>query len=290
MPRSRNDTTYDSTPPAHDYAFFPDDSEYQRDPVFVDSSGRRARVARVVKFGITGLCALYTTVLGLSLAGATAIAPSTLLPLPGVPSSSFRIEPADEPDEPEAAERREKAVASDKPGTTGQEAASWEPSLGAGPVATPSASVSPARSAPTPTPPPGKGPVKPPSQPQEPQNPPGSGPEPEPSTPATTEPTATPAATPEPTTSETPAPTDPPETDPDDPGGEGGSDDGGTSDLPILGDVLDILTTCSVPSFAAGFTGAGFTGAGFTGAGFTGDGFAVDGSVVDGSVVDGRAG
>jgi hypothetical protein len=219
--------------------------------VFVDSSGRRARVVRLVRFGITGLCALYTTVLGLSLAGAAAIAPHTLLPLPGVPSTSFRIEPADEPDESEATPRpRKVAVSSDEPVTTAPEGgAPWdaapatEPLL-ATPAKTPDA---PTRSGPAPKPAPAPAPAKDPAEPPtHPQNPPDSSPDPvPPATPAPTpEPPAPPTPTPEPTASPTPEP-------PSDDGSAGGDQGGGTSELPILGDVLGVLMTLSVPSFAA---------------------------------------
>ncbi|MGK5632075.1 hypothetical protein [Streptomyces sp. URMC 123] len=57
-------------------------------PVFVDVSGRRARHVRRASWAVGTACALYTTGLVLSLAGATPFAPRTLLPLPGVPSSS----------------------------------------------------------------------------------------------------------------------------------------------------------------------------------------------------------
>ncbi|MDX3075582.1 hypothetical protein [Streptomyces sp. MI02-7b] len=57
-------------------------------PVFVDSSGRRARVVRRAGWAIGAACSLYTAALVLSLSGATPIAPKTLLPLPGVPSTA----------------------------------------------------------------------------------------------------------------------------------------------------------------------------------------------------------
>ncbi|MFD7687919.1 hypothetical protein [Streptomyces sp. NPDC059781] len=53
-------------------------------PVFVDSTGRRARVLRRTGYGVAGLAAAYLTVLVLSLMGATPFAPGALLPpLPG---------------------------------------------------------------------------------------------------------------------------------------------------------------------------------------------------------------
>jgi hypothetical protein len=59
----------------------------QSDPVFVDASGRRARVVRRAGWIMGGVSAAYTATLLLSLMGATSIAPRTLLPLPGVPST-----------------------------------------------------------------------------------------------------------------------------------------------------------------------------------------------------------
>ena len=56
-------------------------SDERRVPIFVDSSGQRARIVRRAGYAVTGLCAAYTAMLGLSLAGATSIAPSTLLPV-----------------------------------------------------------------------------------------------------------------------------------------------------------------------------------------------------------------
>ncbi|MGW7630456.1 hypothetical protein ACWGKO_16195 [Streptomyces griseoincarnatus] len=54
------------------------------DPVFVDASGRRARLLRRAGYGAAGLAAGYLSVLALSLMGATPFAPGALLPpLPG---------------------------------------------------------------------------------------------------------------------------------------------------------------------------------------------------------------
>ncbi|MEU2446114.1 hypothetical protein ABZ588_21670 [Streptomyces althioticus] len=54
------------------------------DPVFVDASGRRARLLRQAGYGAAGLAAGYLGVLALSLMGATPFAPEALLPpLPG---------------------------------------------------------------------------------------------------------------------------------------------------------------------------------------------------------------
>lgn len=50
--------------------------------MFVDSSGRRARLLRRTGYGLAGLAAAYMAVLGLSLMGATPFAPRTILPLP----------------------------------------------------------------------------------------------------------------------------------------------------------------------------------------------------------------
>ncbi|MFI6370971.1 hypothetical protein [Streptomyces sp. NPDC050546] len=49
-------------------------------PVFVDSSGRRARNLRRAGYGLAGCAAAYMAVLGLSLMGATPFAPGALLP------------------------------------------------------------------------------------------------------------------------------------------------------------------------------------------------------------------
>ncbi|MFD8071141.1 hypothetical protein ACFV3E_00575 [Streptomyces sp. NPDC059718] len=57
-------------------------------PVFVDSSGRRARAVRRAGWLVGAACSVYTAALALSLSGATPIAPKTLLPLPGVPSTA----------------------------------------------------------------------------------------------------------------------------------------------------------------------------------------------------------
>ncbi|MDX3236645.1 hypothetical protein PV392_13330 [Streptomyces sp. ME03-5709C] len=57
-------------------------------PVFVDSSGRRARAVRRAGWLVGAACSVYTAALALSLSGTTPIAPKTLLPLPGVPSTA----------------------------------------------------------------------------------------------------------------------------------------------------------------------------------------------------------
>ncbi|MDT3725353.1 hypothetical protein ROS62_10790 [Streptomyces sp. DSM 41972] len=50
------------------------------DPVFVDASGRRARLLRRAGYGAAGLAASCLSVLALSLTGATPFAPEALLP------------------------------------------------------------------------------------------------------------------------------------------------------------------------------------------------------------------
>ncbi|WP_431953347.1 hypothetical protein [Actinacidiphila sp. bgisy167] len=57
-------------------------------PVFVDSSGRRARAVRRAGWLVGAACSVYTAALALSVSGTTPIAPKTLLPLPGVPSTA----------------------------------------------------------------------------------------------------------------------------------------------------------------------------------------------------------
>jgi hypothetical protein len=53
-------------------------------PVFVDSTGHRARLFRRTGYGLAALASTYVVVLGLSLLGATPFAPGVLLPVPGV--------------------------------------------------------------------------------------------------------------------------------------------------------------------------------------------------------------
>lgn len=60
----------------------------QEGPVFVDSSGRRARTVRRLTYGLGVPCAVYTVVLVLSFMGATPFAPRSVLPVPGVPSQA----------------------------------------------------------------------------------------------------------------------------------------------------------------------------------------------------------
>jgi hypothetical protein len=57
-------------------------------PVFVDSTGHRARLFRRTGYGLAALASTYVVVLGLSLLGATPFAPGVLLPVPGVPGVS----------------------------------------------------------------------------------------------------------------------------------------------------------------------------------------------------------
>ena len=60
--------------------------EAGRDPVFVDTSGRRGLRMRRLAYTAGALCAAYTGVLVLSFLGATPFAPRTVLPVPGLPS------------------------------------------------------------------------------------------------------------------------------------------------------------------------------------------------------------
>ncbi|MFD0024714.1 hypothetical protein [Streptomyces sp. NPDC058382] len=62
-------------------------AEVREGPVFVDSSGRRARLLRRagVALGIT--ITGYAAVLGLSFMGGISLSPSALLPFDGAPSS-----------------------------------------------------------------------------------------------------------------------------------------------------------------------------------------------------------
>ncbi|MEV5364096.1 hypothetical protein AB0L12_15220 [Streptomyces cellulosae] len=70
------------------------------DPVFVDASGRRARLLRRTGYGAAGLAAGYLSVLALSLMGATPFAPEALLPpLPGESSPTAPLRQDAEGDE-----------------------------------------------------------------------------------------------------------------------------------------------------------------------------------------------
>ncbi|MEU5466103.1 hypothetical protein ACH4KU_15800 [Streptomyces althioticus] len=76
------------------------------DPVFVDASGRRARLLRRAGYGAAGLAAGYLSVLALSLMGATPFAPEALLPpLPGEssPTAPLRQDAEGEARPPEEA-------------------------------------------------------------------------------------------------------------------------------------------------------------------------------------------
>ncbi|MFD8253753.1 hypothetical protein [Streptomyces werraensis] len=69
------------------------------DPVFVDASGRRARLLRRAGYGAAGLAAGYLSVLALSLMGATPFAPEALLPpLPGESAPTAPLRPDAEGD------------------------------------------------------------------------------------------------------------------------------------------------------------------------------------------------
>ncbi|MHC3472740.1 hypothetical protein ACYF6T_29175 [Streptomyces sp. 7R007] len=85
-PRPRHSAKTDTVPLAVPEHARPDAVSGAGDPVFVDSSGRRARRLRRAGYAAAGLCAAYTVVLGLSFMGATPFAPRTVLPVPGVPS------------------------------------------------------------------------------------------------------------------------------------------------------------------------------------------------------------
>ncbi|MFF9487520.1 hypothetical protein [Streptomyces sp. NPDC014676] len=85
-----------------------DDSGYMRTvspadpcfPVFVDSTGRRARMLRRTGYGVAGLAAAYLMVLVLSLMGATPFAPGVLLPpLPGEATAPSAPDREGEPDD-----------------------------------------------------------------------------------------------------------------------------------------------------------------------------------------------
>lgn len=63
-------------------------------PVFVDSTGRRARIVQRTWYGLAGAAAAYLAVLALTLMGATPFAPSALLPpLPGEATAPAMPEP-----------------------------------------------------------------------------------------------------------------------------------------------------------------------------------------------------
>ncbi|MFJ6465313.1 hypothetical protein ACIQM0_30515 [Streptomyces sp. NPDC091387] len=62
-------------------------TEAPEGPVFVDSSGRRARLLRRAGIALGIACAGYTAVLGLSFMGGISLSPSALLPLDGAPAT-----------------------------------------------------------------------------------------------------------------------------------------------------------------------------------------------------------
>jgi hypothetical protein len=112
-------------------------------PVFLDASGRRNRRFRVVAHLVIGLCVAYAVVLALSLLGAAPVAPSSVLPLPGVPGKRHggeHVKPRD--DRP-----------TDSPVPSGGTASAPPPYLPASPTS--SAAESPSGGAPTPTTSPG---------------------------------------------------------------------------------------------------------------------------------------
>ncbi|MEU2671021.1 hypothetical protein ABZ622_19525 [Streptomyces sp. NPDC007164] len=59
----------------------------QEGPVFVDSTGRRARVLRRAGIALGVACAGYAAVLGLAFVGGISVSPSQLLPFDGAPAS-----------------------------------------------------------------------------------------------------------------------------------------------------------------------------------------------------------
>ncbi|MET8329943.1 hypothetical protein [Streptomyces sp. NPDC005181] len=62
-------------------------AEAQEGPVFVDSSGRRARLLRRAGLALGITCVGYTAVLGLAFMGGISMSPSELLPFDGAPSA-----------------------------------------------------------------------------------------------------------------------------------------------------------------------------------------------------------
>ncbi|MFG3530448.1 hypothetical protein ACGF8B_27480 [Streptomyces sp. NPDC047917] len=59
----------------------------QEGPVFVDSTGRRARLLRRAGIALGVACAGYAAVLGLAFVGGISVSPSQLLPFGGAPAS-----------------------------------------------------------------------------------------------------------------------------------------------------------------------------------------------------------
>ncbi|MET7855695.1 hypothetical protein ABZS81_00405 [Streptomyces sp. NPDC005318] len=62
-------------------------AEAQEGPVFVDSSGRRARLLRRAAVALGIACVGYAAVLGLAFMGGISMSPSDLLPFDGAPSA-----------------------------------------------------------------------------------------------------------------------------------------------------------------------------------------------------------
>ncbi|MFF2328444.1 MULTISPECIES: hypothetical protein [unclassified Streptomyces] len=59
----------------------------QEGPVFVDSTGRRARLLRRAGIALGVACAGYAAVLGLAFMGGISVSPSQLLPFDGAPGT-----------------------------------------------------------------------------------------------------------------------------------------------------------------------------------------------------------
>ena len=227
-------------------------------PVFVDTTGRRARIVRRASYVVSGLCASYTVVLGLSLAGATSIAPSVLLPLPGVPSGPIRTvtEADSSKDKAPAKPRRASAPkAGDTAVLTSGDIGLADAGLGSTYPGGGTATTAPRGSATKPptVPAPGPAPQKPPGSsgtPSGPEAPPETTPtpvpptDPEPDPEPEPEPEPTPTPEPESTPTPTPTPEPPTEGDPEDSSG------GVVGDvLTPIGDVLsDILTASGEPA------------------------------------------
>jgi hypothetical protein len=197
-----------------------------RVPIFVDSSGQRARLVRRAGYALTGLCAAYTAMLGLSLAGATSIAPSTLLPVPGMPTQPLRTlaggaSDAADKDADDAKAKSEAPRAFRRSGgkgvVTAVEAPSSEVAVAgsapAGGTSSPAGGGSPA-AAPTPSPDRSSAPEAP-AEPSKPKPPADTDPpaDPDPDPPADPDPDPDPPADPDPD----PDPPADPEPDPDPP-------------------------------------------------------------------------
>ncbi|MDX3093481.1 hypothetical protein PV417_02700 [Streptomyces sp. ME19-03-3] len=127
-------------------------------PVFVDSSGRRARAVRRAGWLVGAACSVYTAALALSLSGTTPIAPKTLLPLPGVPNTApdeAGSSGTGELDEPAGQAAPPATAGFVRAGTGAVPAPSPSGTAGSAPSPTPSASPvkRPAEDGGTPTPP-----------------------------------------------------------------------------------------------------------------------------------------